>query len=113
MEETMKTQRIPATDSIEELARFWDNHDLTDFEDQLDEVLSPLFVWGKEAAFAIALKPTEVQALRRIAEAEGVKDTMLVREWVREKLRATLSEKPPNKRMEPTRSGPKKRAAHS
>jgi len=34
---------IPKTDSIEELARFWDTHDLTEFEDPLDEVTEPLF----------------------------------------------------------------------
>jgi len=28
----MKSERNPETDSIEELARFWDSHDLTDFE---------------------------------------------------------------------------------
>ena len=109
----MRSQRIPDTDSIEELARFWDSHDLTDFEDQLEEVRTPVFVRGKQAAFATPLKPNEVQALRRIARSEGVQDTMLVRGWVREKLRATLSNKPPNKRMEPTRPGSRKRAAHS
>ena len=109
----MKFPRIPDTDSIEELARFWDSHDLTDFEEQLEEVRTPVFVRGKQAALAITLKPKEVQALRRIARSEGVTDTTLVREWVREKLRATLPNKPPNKRMEPTRSGSRKRAAHS
>jgi hypothetical protein len=34
----MKARKIPKTDSIEELARFWDTHDLTDFEDQLEDV---------------------------------------------------------------------------
>lgn len=34
---------IPKTDSIEELARFWDTHDLTDFEDQLEEVTVEVF----------------------------------------------------------------------
>ena len=110
----MKSQRIPDTDSIEELARFWDSHDLTDFEDQLEEIHSPVFVRGTEATFAIALTPEEVQALRRIARSQGVKEPTLMREWVREKLRRTLSNKPPNnKRMEPTRSGSRKRAAHS
>ena len=32
----MKTQRLPQTDSIQELAQFWDTHDLTDFEDELE-----------------------------------------------------------------------------
>ena len=34
----MKIPKIPHTDSIAELARFWDTHDLTDFEDELEEV---------------------------------------------------------------------------
>ena len=109
----MRSRRIPDTDSIEELARFWDSHDLTDFEDQLEEIRTPVFVRGPEATFAIALTPEEVQALRRIARSQGVKEPTLMRKWVREKLRGTLSDKPPNKRMEPTRSGPRKRAAHS
>ena len=34
---------IPQTDSIQELAHFWDTHDLTDFEDELEEVSVPVF----------------------------------------------------------------------
>jgi len=32
MEEAMKTRKLPRTDSIQKLAKFWDTHDLTDFE---------------------------------------------------------------------------------
>lgn len=35
--------RLPTTDSIRELASFWDTHDLTDFDDQLVEVTEPVF----------------------------------------------------------------------
>ena len=35
--------KIPQTDSIAELARFWDTHDLTDFESELVEVTEPVF----------------------------------------------------------------------
>lgn len=38
----MKTEHLPKTDSIQELAQFWATHDLTDFEDELEEVL-PVF----------------------------------------------------------------------
>ena len=34
---------LPKTDSIEELARFWDTHDLTEFESELEEVEEPVF----------------------------------------------------------------------
>jgi hypothetical protein len=36
-------KKLPETDSIEELAEFWDTHDLTDFEDQLEQVTEPVF----------------------------------------------------------------------
>jgi len=103
MEKKMKSQRIPDTDSIEELSRFWDTHDLTDFDDELEEVHTPVFVRGEEPTIAIALNSKEVQALKRIARSEGVKETLLVREWVREKLRGgPSSDKPPNKALQPS-----------
>jgi hypothetical protein len=39
----MRAQRLPKTSSIEELAQFWDTHDLTIFEDELEEVTEPVF----------------------------------------------------------------------
>jgi hypothetical protein len=42
----MKAQRLPQTDSIQELAQFWDTRNLTDFEDELEEVTEPVFEPG-------------------------------------------------------------------
>ena len=39
----MKTPKIPRTDSIQELAKFWDAHDLTDFDDALEDVPGSVF----------------------------------------------------------------------
>ena len=39
----MKTEALPQTDSIQELAQFWDTHDVTDFEDELEEVTDSVF----------------------------------------------------------------------
>ncbi len=39
----MSTIQIPQTDSITELAQFWDSHSVADFEDQLEEVTEPVF----------------------------------------------------------------------
>ena len=36
--------KIPETDSIRELAAFWDTHDVTEFADELVEVAEPVFV---------------------------------------------------------------------
>lgn len=39
----MSTIQIPQTDSIAELAEFWDSHSVADFDDQLEEVTEPVF----------------------------------------------------------------------
>jgi predicted DNA binding CopG/RHH family protein len=86
VEEQMKNSKIPHTDSIEELAKFWDTHDLTDFEDQLDEISEPVFERESEEAFTIRLQREEIKAIKRIAESRGVEEVSLVKEWVLEKL---------------------------
>jgi hypothetical protein len=82
----MKTQRLPQTDSIQELAHFWDTHDLTDFEDELEEVTEPVF--EPATVIPLNLESDEAEAVRRIAEAEGIADVELIRGWVREKIHA-------------------------
>jgi len=85
MEGKMKTaEALPQTDSIQELAEFWDKHDLTDFEDDLEEVTEPVFV--PRTAIRLDLEPTEAEAVRKIAEAKGVAAAELIRGWVREKI---------------------------
>jgi predicted DNA binding CopG/RHH family protein len=86
MEGTMKTQRLPQTDSIQELAQFWDTHDLTDFEDELEEVAEPAF--EPATVIPLNLESDEAEAVRRIAEAKGIPDAELIRGWVREKIHA-------------------------
>lgn len=83
----MRPPRIPETDSIEELAQFWDTHDLTDFEDDLEEVTERVFIRGKSVTVPIKLDTQDVQALKRIAESRGVGERTLLRQWVRERLR--------------------------
>jgi DNA-binding MarR family transcriptional regulator len=77
---------IPQTDSIEELARFWDTHDLTDFEDELEEVPETVFERKQGAVLTIPLRPEEAEALRQIAESRGIEQSALVRHWVLEKI---------------------------
>jgi len=82
----MKTKKMPKIDSIEKLARFWDTHDLTDFEDQLEEVTDPVFHRDPEAVMQIRLQPKELEAVKQIAKTKGVGYTDLIREWVLEKI---------------------------
>jgi len=81
----MKTQKIPETDSIEELARFWDTHDLADFEGQLEEVSEPVF--ERQTVMKVQLAPQEADAIEQIAKSKGVGSAALIKEWLLEKIR--------------------------
>jgi CopG antitoxin of type II toxin-antitoxin system len=87
MEDTMK-DRIPRTDSIQELAAFWQNHDVTDFEDELEEAREPVFQRTTDVV-GVPLTTDERQALRQAAATRGVAEAELIHEWVRERLRRT------------------------
>jgi len=78
--------KIPDTDSIRELAEFWDTHDLTHFGDQLEEVAEPVFARARTGGVTVPLSDEERNAIRRIAASRGVDEAALIREWVQEKL---------------------------
>lgn len=82
----MKGKKIPETDSIEELARFWDSNDVTEFDDQLEEVKERVFQGQPGARVTIRLSPEELESLRRMASESGLEEAALLREWVLEKL---------------------------
>jgi predicted DNA binding CopG/RHH family protein len=86
METEMKSRKLPQIDSIEELAQFWDTHDLTEFAEDLEEVTKPVFEHKSEAVIPLHLDPQELAAVKRVAQARGVAEAVLVREWVLEKL---------------------------
>jgi hypothetical protein len=83
----MKTPHLPKTDSIQELAEFWDTHDLTEFEHELEEVTEPIF--EPTIVISVNLESEEADAVRRIAEAKGIADAELIRGWIREKIHAS------------------------
>ena len=90
MEKSIRATKLPNTDSIQELAKFWDNHDLTDFEQALEEVGEPVFVRSKGASLSVELPPQELLRVRRLAKSRGVNETAMVREWILERLHQSL-----------------------
>lgn len=80
----MSKKKIPQTDSIQELADFWDTHDLTDFDDQLEEVKEQVF--ERKNSVNVPLESKEVEAVKKIAKSKGVESADLIREWIQEKI---------------------------
>jgi hypothetical protein len=76
--------KMPKTDSIEELATFWQRHDLTDFDDQLEEMPGPVFQRGH--VVSVPLSGDEHQAVRDAAASRGIDEAALIHEWVKERL---------------------------
>ncbi|MCR4289588.1 MAG: BrnA antitoxin family protein [Candidatus Scalindua sp.] len=79
----MKKEFIPKTDSIQKLAHFWDTHDLTDFEGELEEVKSSVF--EKNIVLRIHLQRDEAESVMKIAESKRISYDDLIRQWVIER----------------------------
>src|SRR5439155_27371477 len=73
----MKSRKLPRTDSIQELAKFWDSHDLTDFEDDLEEVKKAMF--ARSAPIKVQLQAAEAKAVAQLAIQRGVSREELIR----------------------------------
>ena len=86
MEKKMSTLKIPKTDSIKKLAHFWDTHDLTDFENQLEEVNESVF--EREIVMNIHLQRDEADVIKRIAKSKGISYIDLLQGWVKERIHA-------------------------
>ncbi|MBK1703730.1 CopG family antitoxin [Halochromatium glycolicum] len=72
------------TDSISELAEFWQAHDLTDFEDELEEVTTPVFQQADR--FQVRLSSRDARALRSKARQAQLSEGELLSQWVHERL---------------------------
>ena len=83
----MSTDKIPQTDSIQELAKFWDAHDLTDFEAELEEATEPVF--ERETEVRIHLRSKEAEAVENMARLQGLGSADLIREWVLERIQTS------------------------
>jgi len=72
-------------DTFEELADFWDTHDLTDYADQLTPVAIEVSATPTHE-YIITLSDTLNNVLRKVQEKEGVQVGTLVNLWIQEKL---------------------------
>lgn len=84
-----KKSRIPDFKNIEEEAKFWDTHDITDFEDELEDV-DIVFDLEKprDEVLVVRLQKSLKQRLDKIAKNKGLNISTLARMWLIEKLKS-------------------------
>ncbi len=87
MERPMNRRKILQTDSIQELADFWDKNDLTDFNDELEEVDEPVF--ARQTIVPIRLEPEESKIVEALAKSRGISQVKLIHQWVVERIQAS------------------------
>ncbi len=85
-ESNLTPDPLPETfDSFEEMAEFWDRHDITDYEEYLTPVEMEIAVTAQHK-YVITLSEMLDAKLRQIQKKEGVSLTTLINLWVQEKL---------------------------
>ena len=79
--------KIPEFASDKEAAEFWDTHDLTDFEDELELAEDVVFVKPETQAISLRMDRRLVDRLKAIAAHKGMGYSPLIRMWITERLR--------------------------
>lgn len=80
------TPQLPETfDTIEQMANFWDTHDLTDYAEFLTPVEADVALHPTHD-YVISLSDSLNTLLQQTVQQEGVSINTLVNLWVQEKL---------------------------
>lgn len=77
--------RIPEFKTIEEEAKWWDTHDITDYLDELKPV-KVRFAKNLSRGLTIRLDLETLSRLRKQAKEKGIGPTTLIRMWILERL---------------------------
>lgn len=74
---------ISKAESLEQIADYWDTHDLTDHWDQTQEVDCIISIESEK--FLFSLDTSSLEKLRKIATSRGISIETLINIWVHEK----------------------------
>ena len=85
--QNLKTSRIPKFTSLDEEAKFWDTHSVTDFEDELEDVeIVVELAKPRDETLVLRIQKNMKERLERIAHKRGLNISTLSRIWLMEKL---------------------------
>lgn len=85
-----KKSRIPKFKTYKEEAHFWDTHNVTDFEDETEDV-EIVFDLKKprDETLVVRLQKNFKERLEKIARSKGLNVSTLARMWLMEKLQTS------------------------
>ena len=83
---TTKTKsRIPNFKNRQEMAKWWDSHDLGDYQDEFKTVKAK-FSKNLSSTLNVRLEPKTIEKIRQQAHKKGLGPTTLARMWILEHL---------------------------
>lgn len=84
-----KVSKIPKFKTLEEEAKFWDTHSITDFEDELEEIELVFDLQRpKEKTLVLRLQKKIKARLGKVARNQGIGISALARMWILQKLQS-------------------------
>ena len=78
-----KTSSISRTETIEQIADFWDTHSLADYADRVKEVEMTFDSAVRRPV--VGVEPELLEALRQIAKTRHISTQTLVNLWLQQK----------------------------
>lgn len=90
-----RSSRIPTFATVEDEAAFWDTHDITEFEDELEPVDDVVFGSIRTPhGLLVRLDGEVLERLDRLAESQGVDSTSVVKRLIEEGVRHATAQDP-------------------
>ncbi|MFB6215225.1 MAG: CopG family antitoxin [Candidatus Bipolaricaulia bacterium] len=75
-------EKLPEFESVDEEVEFWENHDVTDFLDELEDLDDVEYKQGKDRVVSVRLPQGLVYKLKAYAKSQEVPYTTLIRRWI-------------------------------
>jgi predicted DNA binding CopG/RHH family protein len=89
----IKYKKITRFSSIKEEAKFWDNHDVSDYLPEMKETkVKLLLAKPKKEIITLRIQSDLKKRLERVAESYGINLSTLTRIWFVDKLKETKSQ---------------------
>ena len=78
--------KLPQFQTLDELVAFWDDHDFTDYVDEMEEVAEEGMPGQEQPTLQIALDRHVWERLSDLADQRGISSDQLARQWLEERV---------------------------
>jgi len=78
--------KLPQFQTLDELVAFWDDHDFTDYVDEMEEVAEEGIPRQRQPTLQVALNRHMWERLNELADRQGTSSDRLARQWLEERI---------------------------